>query len=95
MTRVDIVRNGLSNTEATKRLERDGPNKLDGAGTVSIGEVLLRQVSNSLTIVGPNVPSTKDIEIAEIYARSLLLLWLSRTALSILSKVLLLQRLFY
>jgi hypothetical protein len=53
MTRVDIVRNGLSNTEATKRLERDGPNKLDGAGTVSIGEVLLRQVSNSLTIVGP------------------------------------------
>lgn len=42
---------GLSSTEAAKRLERDGGNKLDGVGKVSIGEILLRQVSNSLTIV--------------------------------------------
>jgi hypothetical protein len=43
---------GLTTEQANKRLERDGPNKIDGAGTVSIGEILLRQVSNSLTIVG-------------------------------------------
>ncbi|KAG4411263.1 hypothetical protein IFR04_015610 [Cadophora malorum] len=42
---------GLSSPEAVSRLERDGPNKIDGSGKVSIGEVLLRQVSNSLTIV--------------------------------------------
>jgi Na+-exporting ATPase len=42
---------GLSTEQAANRLERDGPNKVDGAGTVSIGEILLRQVSNSLTIV--------------------------------------------
>ncbi|KAH9221739.1 hypothetical protein DL95DRAFT_355067, partial [Leptodontidium sp. 2 PMI_412] len=41
---------GLSSTEAASRLQRDGPNKIDGSGKVSIGEVLLRQISNSLTI---------------------------------------------
>lgn len=42
---------GLSSAQAASRLERDGPNKLDGAGSVSIAAILLRQVSNSLTIV--------------------------------------------
>ena len=42
---------GLTSEQAKLRLERDGPNQIDGAGTVSIGEILLRQVSNSLTIV--------------------------------------------
>ncbi|CZR65470.1 related to potassium/sodium P-type ATPase [Phialocephala subalpina] len=42
---------GLSSNEATARLQRDGPNKLEGAGQVSVAKVLLRQVSNSLTIV--------------------------------------------
>lgn len=42
---------GLTSEEASKRLERDGPNSLDGAGQVSMAKVLLRQVSNSLTIV--------------------------------------------
>jgi len=46
---------GLSSPEAVSRLERDGPNKIDGSGKVSIGEVLLRQVSNSLTIVGSKI----------------------------------------
>lgn len=46
---------GLSSTEAASRLQRDGPNKIDGSGKVSIGEVLLRQVSNSLTIVGSKI----------------------------------------
>lgn len=44
-------RNGLTCSEAVTRLENDGPNKIDGSGKVSIGAVLLRQVSNSLTIV--------------------------------------------
>lgn len=44
-------RHGLTSEQAKTRLEKDGPNQLDGTGTVSIGEILLRQVSNSLTIV--------------------------------------------
>jgi len=44
-------RHGLTSEQAKSRLERDGANQIDGAGTVSIGEILLRQVSNSLTIV--------------------------------------------
>ncbi|EKD17951.1 uncharacterized protein L3040_004491 [Drepanopeziza brunnea f. sp. 'multigermtubi'] len=44
-------RQGLSSSEATARLERGDANKIDGSGKVSIVEVLLRQVSNSLTIV--------------------------------------------
>lgn len=44
-------RNGLTSSEAADRLAKDGHNKIDGAGTVSIGKILLRQVSNSLTIV--------------------------------------------
>ena len=42
---------GLTTEQANNRLQKDGPNKIDGAGTVSIVEILLRQVSNSLTIV--------------------------------------------
>lgn len=58
----DNVRIGLSTAQATARLERDGPNKIDGAGTVSIAAILLRQVSNSLTIV-----SSQRRPIIEIY----------------------------
>lgn len=43
---------GLSTDESENRRERDGPNKLTGAGQVSAVKVLIRQVSNSLTIVG-------------------------------------------
>lgn len=46
---------GLSTAQATSRLERDGLNKIDGAGSVSIAAILLRQVSNSLTIVSPEL----------------------------------------
>ncbi|CAL3965589.1 unnamed protein product [Diplocarpon coronariae] len=42
---------GITSAEARARLERDGPNRIAGAGQVSVGEVLLKQVSNSLTIV--------------------------------------------
>jgi Na+-exporting ATPase len=42
---------GLSTIDAEKRLEIHGSNKIDGSGQVSLWEVLLRQVSNSLTIV--------------------------------------------
>ncbi|CAG8975453.1 hypothetical protein HYALB_00004767 [Hymenoscyphus albidus] len=45
------TKNGLSTDEAEKRLQIHGPNSLEGAGQVSIWEILLRQVSNSLTIV--------------------------------------------
>lgn len=47
------AKSGLSPQEAKTRLERDGRNRLEGSGKISIGEVLLRQVSNALTIVGP------------------------------------------
>lgn len=48
--RVD-VNHGLSSAEAASRLERDGPNKVKSAEGVSAWEILLRQVSNSLTMV--------------------------------------------
>ncbi|KAL9630334.1 MAG: hypothetical protein Q9204_004777 [Flavoplaca sp. TL-2023a] len=38
-------------TEVSSRLARDGPNKLEGAPGVSLWKILLRQVSNSLTLV--------------------------------------------
>lgn len=44
-------RNGLSATEAESRLRLHGPNKVKGAEGLSLWEILLRQVSNSLTIV--------------------------------------------
>ncbi|KAK2812739.1 hypothetical protein FQN50_001068 [Emmonsiellopsis sp. PD_5] len=42
---------GLSSAEAASRLQRDGPNKVKGAEGVSLWKILLRQVSNSLTLV--------------------------------------------
>ncbi|PGG95833.1 potassium/sodium efflux P-type ATPase, fungal-type [Helicocarpus griseus UAMH5409] len=45
------LQHGLSSTEATSRLRRDGPNKVKGAEGVSLWKILLRQVSNSLTLV--------------------------------------------
>ncbi|EHL01121.1 putative Calcium-transporting ATPase 3 [Glarea lozoyensis 74030] len=45
-----IMISGLSTFDAEKRLQTHGPNKIDGSGQVSLWEVLLRQVSNSLTI---------------------------------------------
>lgn len=43
--------NGLSKDEANARLERDGPNRLEGAKGLSIWEIVMRQISNSLTLV--------------------------------------------
>ncbi|KAF7128249.1 hypothetical protein CNMCM5793_002791 [Aspergillus hiratsukae] len=45
------VQNGLSGTEAVTRLERDGPNRVQEIEGVSTWKILLRQVSNSLTMV--------------------------------------------
>ncbi|OAX84844.1 potassium/sodium efflux P-type ATPase, fungal-type [Emergomyces africanus] len=45
------LQHGLSSTEAASRLERDGLNKVKGAEGVSLWKILLRQVSNSLTLV--------------------------------------------
>jgi Na+-exporting ATPase len=45
------VQNGLSSTEAATRLERDGPNRVQEIEGVSTWKILLRQVSNSLTMV--------------------------------------------
>ncbi|KAF2113812.1 hypothetical protein BDV96DRAFT_613638 [Lophiotrema nucula] len=47
---VDID-NGLSADEAASRLRLYGPNKVKGAEGLSLWEILLRQVSNSLTLV--------------------------------------------
>ncbi|KAI0912659.1 hypothetical protein F4823DRAFT_559784 [Ustulina deusta] len=43
--------NGLSHTEAARRLEEYGPNRVKAAKGLSIWKILLRQVSNSLTVV--------------------------------------------
>ncbi|KAH0541984.1 hypothetical protein FGG08_003616 [Glutinoglossum americanum] len=45
------LQHGLSTAKAASRLARDGPNKLEEDEGVSIWKVLLRQVSNSLTMV--------------------------------------------
>ena len=45
------VENGLDATEAARRLERDGPNKVEGAKGLSVWKIFMRQISNSLTIV--------------------------------------------
>ncbi|KAI0008344.1 potassium/sodium eff [Xylariaceae sp. FL0662B] len=45
------IKNGLTNSEAAHRLQQDGPNKVEGAKGLSVWKILLRQVSNSLTMV--------------------------------------------
>ncbi|EDP53796.1 hypothetical protein KXX16_005569 [Aspergillus fumigatus] len=50
LLQVDI-QNGLSSAEAATRLERDGPNRVQEIEGVSTWKILLRQVSNSLTMV--------------------------------------------
>ncbi|WEW57320.1 magnesium-transporting ATPase [Emydomyces testavorans] len=45
------LHNGLSSAEAASRLRRDGPNKVKSAEGISLWKILLRQVSNSLTLV--------------------------------------------
>ncbi|KKK20747.1 hypothetical protein AOCH_006326 [Aspergillus ochraceoroseus] len=42
---------GLSSSEAAARLERDGPNRVREMEGLSVWKILLRQVSNSLTLV--------------------------------------------
>ncbi|KAI0390098.1 potassium/sodium eff [Xylariaceae sp. FL0594] len=42
---------GLSNEEAARRLAADGPNRVKTAKGLSVWKILLRQVSNSLTVV--------------------------------------------
>ncbi|KAI9783059.1 MAG: hypothetical protein M1839_004228 [Geoglossum umbratile] len=53
------LQHGLSAAEAASRLARDGPNKLEEDEGVSVWEVLLRQVSNSLTMVSTPVLALK------------------------------------
>ncbi|KAK3997764.1 putative type IID cation-transporting ATPase [Cladorrhinum sp. PSN332] len=43
--------NGIDGAEAARRLEQHGPNKVEGAKGLSLWTILLRQVSNSLTLV--------------------------------------------
>ena len=44
-------RNGITASEAALRLQHHGPNKVEGAKGLSVWTILLRQVSNSLTLV--------------------------------------------
>ncbi|KAF8462718.1 hypothetical protein BDZ91DRAFT_328052 [Kalaharituber pfeilii] len=44
------LEDGLSTQDAKARLARDGPNKLEGDEGVGVWRVLVRQVSNSLTL---------------------------------------------
>jgi magnesium-transporting ATPase (P-type) len=43
--------NGLSHSEAARRLAEHGPNTVQTAKGLSLWKILLRQVSNSLTVV--------------------------------------------
>ncbi|KAK3306224.1 P-type ATPase-like protein [Chaetomium strumarium] len=43
--------NGIDNSEAGRRLQQHGPNTVEGAKGLSVWTILLRQVSNSLTLV--------------------------------------------
>ncbi len=45
------VQHGLLGDEAIRRLEQDGPNKVEGAKGLSLWKILVRQVSNALTMV--------------------------------------------
>ncbi|KAK1509264.1 potassium/sodium efflux P-type ATPase [Colletotrichum costaricense] len=45
------LENGLSKADAAARLERDGPNRIEGAKGLSVWEIVMRQISNSLTLV--------------------------------------------
>jgi Na+-exporting ATPase len=45
------ISHGLSSTESAARLERDGPNRVRDMEGLSVWKILLRQVSNSLTLV--------------------------------------------
>lgn len=45
------LENGLSKSEAAARLDRDGPNRLESAKGLSVWEIVMRQISNSLTLV--------------------------------------------
>lgn len=45
------IQHGLSSGEAARRLEQDGPNKVEGAQGLSLWKILVRQVSNALTMV--------------------------------------------
>jgi len=46
-----VLSHGLTSVEAARRLDQDGPNRVEGAKGVSLWTILLRQVSNSLTAV--------------------------------------------
>lgn len=50
------LQHGLDGNEAKSRLDRDGPNQLETAAGISAWRILLRQVSNSLTIVRISKP---------------------------------------
>ncbi|KAE8146938.1 hypothetical protein BDV25DRAFT_43570 [Aspergillus avenaceus] len=45
------IRHGLSSPESAARLQRDGPNRVREMEGLSVWKILLRQVSNSLTLV--------------------------------------------
>ncbi|TPX18619.1 uncharacterized protein E0L32_002476 [Thyridium curvatum] len=45
------LEDGLAQAEAARRLEQDGPNKVEGAQGLSVWKIFMRQISNSLTIV--------------------------------------------
>jgi len=45
------IQHGLTSSDAARRLEQDGPNKVEGAKGLSLWTILVRQVSNALTMV--------------------------------------------
>lgn len=57
-------RNGIATSEAAIRLQRHGPNKVEGAKGLSVWTILLRQVSNSLTLVSASARSAAAVTAA-------------------------------
>ncbi|ORY19196.1 hypothetical protein BCR34DRAFT_207746 [Clohesyomyces aquaticus] len=59
---VDIS-NGLSSSEAERRLGLHGPNTIKGADGLSLWEIFLRQVSNSLTLVSDKTMHSNSTDV--------------------------------
>ena len=84
---------GIDAPEAASRLQRHGPNKVEGAKGLSVWTILLRQVSNSLTIVSvavfahPHLPCNLQDAIPDpLLTRSSLSRWSSPLPSTITSK---------
>lgn len=51
---------GLSSSEAKRRLEEHGPNELEGGESVSFAKIVIRQIANAMMLVRFLFPSHRS-----------------------------------